>query len=298
MKTVVRELVRVDTFDPWQGGSSNATVCLTGILARGSQFDPIRGVLGEYGSVHVVSYLSPDIDAIIDVVCYYIEDLIVAHSKTVTILGASLGGDISLFVIERLRAQLGDEMVEDRISVRLDDAPIGGESMKQLPEFFRKFLLTHPYSPVPNFVGALFLLFMRGLPKDSNIEMPDDTTALAGRRITDIDEFRVWVKAQAKIGLSGHKFSMWWASMSWMCRVGEILPFGTLRGIKVVYARCNGARNDTLKQPVTGDMWLTNVPHVQILEVDTPHCAYLEANAKWLDATITSNGMLGVLRPS
>jgi hypothetical protein len=275
--------------------SSRVVVCLPGILALGSvYFAPLRSVLGRYGSVWAVDYVSKIFKA--DVVASLVAQRIARSMRNgafVTIIGSSLGGNLALLVIGDLRRILGDEIVERGVTLQLHDSPLGGQTMKGVPDFFQKLLISLPASPFPNFIINLFLRLMRVPPQDKNIEVAPDIAQLTGEEMS-LGEFVAWVKSTAIKGLTGHKFSMWWSQMSWMCRAWDSLPFRALENIPVVYLRCNGARNDTVLQPQAGDKWQSRVPHLQFVEVDSTHCGYIERNQRWVRAIIEASWILGV----
>ncbi len=246
------------------------------------------------GRVDRIDYGSANSEAIIDQSTDEAAALI-SQGYSLTLFGSSYGANLLLFVLAKLRKRLGDQMVEERITVRLDDSPMGGQTMKGLPELLRRFMIRFPSASTKlDAVGGVAMKLMRVPPKDKNIKMPSDTTALVGRQISSQPEFNAWVKAEAIKGLTGHPFSRWYNQVAWMCRVGDTLPTDALRNLRVVYVACDGEYNDTVHQPLAVEKWLKKVENLHVLTVKAPHCSYLESNDVWLKATADAYDYLGV----
>lgn len=262
-----------------------AHVFLPGILARGpQQAEPLLDSMRARGDVYCLTYTGfvLDEERVVGETDALMRSLI-DEGMSVTLVGASMGGMLAVKVVRRLRERGCDEPIK-LVAI---DSPTGGTTMTQLPQWKLPAWLVSALcwfqpSVVTSVVARLPMRMMLVSPKDENIILPYASTSDEMRRI-----FRWNIKQQAKEGLVGHRFSMYWSQIRWMLLAGaEGLPYEALDGTAVTYMRCILRRtgdNDVVRQPQASEAWKRHVPSLEIIEVDSTHCGFVERKSVWVE---------------
>lgn len=254
-------------------------ICLPGILARpDEQFGPILAELeAQGGRIHTYNYegrrFNPEalVESAVELVRSYIR-----QGTPVALLGASMGGMVVPFIMERLNS------FEHRyVRVVIVDAPTGAETMAALPNWIAwLFPALRPGVLTNLTIGKLIMRTMMVPPKRDMITFPDTATMsrLTEGACTTQEEYIDWVIETARHGLRGHLFSMWWSQLAWMIRVGRD---GTLREAceslvrtSATYVACTRG-NDVVCQPQAADWWRSQA-HIDVIEVSGTHCGFLQ----------------------
>ncbi|RYF28983.1 MAG: hypothetical protein EOO17_03135 [Chloroflexi bacterium] len=181
------------------------------------------------------------------------------------------------FVIERL-VNMG--VIVDDIHVVVVDAPWGGKTLVQGVSKVTPFVnFLHPvtrFIPVPVQEG--------GLPKRESITIPatsDQRLRVSFGNAETEERYADWVVETARRSLSGYRFSQLIGQTAWMkrcARNGSLeRAVQSLRGLRVTYIACVDSSNDVVRQPMAVDLWSKQLPDMQVIEVATPHCAFLQS---------------------
>lgn len=199
-----------------------------------------------------------------------VEDNLKAEQKTL-LFASSLGGMLTANALMQLSHW--DKATLNRfVSTIIVDSPASGEDLvlaPPVPSWVNPggaWLFNHfrPRQKSNDGYGKKLLNSFRVPPKDGEIELVDGGLTA--------DE----IKHQAIQGLSGHLFTMWYGQVKWM--LNTTLDLSSLDGLDITYIACT-ANNVTVRQPQASQAWR---PHVRrVIEVPTPHCAYLQAQPTW-----------------
>jgi pimeloyl-ACP methyl ester carboxylesterase len=251
--------------------------CLSGILQwPEDQFRPLLEVISKVGVFCPVHYRGDHFHLETTMESTVLDIFTSLNSgRRVTLIGASFGGMVIPWLLQRLRDGFGID--PSRVRVIIVDAPTGAETMKELPTWAAplvSWLTQFRLSPQINAgLGAFVLSKMVKGPRSENIAVPEDVEDEAAYKQSVINE--------ALTGLMGHKFTMYWSQLGWMSgRGGRELPYHILDGIDATYVACIGP-NETVRQPLAVDAWQAHV--YSIVEMDTAHCAFLEQKPAFVE---------------
>jgi len=199
----------------------------------------------------------------------------------VTLFGWSLGGDVVLFVIERLLRDHQD--LDEWFDAVVLDAPSGLETLKQVPGWLPEKLIVSPIgSVIFTLVGWIILLINRmgvGLPKDEFITRPDARSMkhMSGRNNFSNVEWKSWVKQEFKRSLRGHRVKPWRQQIQWMVKI--VIDGSFDRALKacdgqhIAYVACTKG-NDVIEQPLAATRWVAAVYTIWTLEAT--HAGFLQ----------------------
>lgn len=270
-------------------------VVFPGILHRClDQVKPLIPTFKELGyAVSTIDYTGTQFDA--DVVIEELTKLVDSYLENKTrlvIFASSLGGMLTARVLANLRDKHGIHQVNAYVSAIVVDVPANGSHLvlaPSVPPVFNKLAgwplrLFSPSEKANASYGAKVLKSFAVPPKDDEIEYPPGLSEEERKAHAEK------IKAQALINLSGHTFTVWVDQIKWMLST-KGLPLPSLKGLNVIYLACV-AHNITLHQPKALEAWR---PYVHLLvEVHTPHCAYLQAQETW---TVVVGECLRALTP-
>lgn len=248
-------------------GTYRTTVCLPGVLAHGErQFRPVSHVLpGCKDGPSIWEYDVPIFRPRKEVagVAACLANLTYFASDQVGLVGASLGGALTPFVVSRLAGS-----VRERLKVVIVDAPAGLETM---------------VDPMAHWASLARL----ASPITRHIDVPvtDDMLPRAAQITSRLDHWRLY--ETAKRDLSGHKVSTLVGQTAWMAKVvrdGSLAEAcKALRGLDVVYVVCAPEWNATIRQPQAVEWWRTRIPTLRVVEVKATHCGFLQNEPEFED---------------
>lgn len=247
-------------------------IALVGILNHGDKFDPLG-----YDIDRVIPY-EPRQEFVAEKYIAEAAELLTekALEGPVILIGSSLGGKLTPFIVKRWRELTCDGQL-DRLRVIIEDAPSGVESMAAA--FCNPTVGKVMTSPFGN--ALRWLSQIKVGPRDEYIEIPsaDVMIQLAGKAMAD-DDWRAWVKAESIKGLSGFSGDAWLSQLRWMITVGRdgslAAACAALDGVDTTYIACVGKGNDVVKQPYALDWWVRYVPGLKILRIEATHCGHLQ----------------------
>ena len=246
------------------------TIILPGILARcQEQVEPVVDSLARAGEVLFIDYvgLRLNVDQVVKLVKNEIEDAMDRH-HVVNLVGVSLGGALIPRILEQCSST-------DWLGVIVIDAPAGVKTLAPLPlpaaPVAKALLGFFEPGVLSNLWGNLILKLMAVPPKRENIEVPTGY---------DVEVYQDDIIAQAKQNLSGHKFSMWWSQLAFMCR--DDVPYDSLAKVTVGYYWCglgDEDANDTVRQPDALEAWRPYISGKR--RVESAHAGFLERQPTW-----------------
>lgn len=261
-----------------KSGSNAQIVAVPGILARiQEQLRPLMPVFTRFdAAVTGVNYSGTRFDAeqCITALRQTIEPNLASGRPTV-MFASSLGGMLVAQTLMQLRPAYGVNALNRVVSTVIVDSPASGKDLFLLPNLSgdagpRIGMKLRNFTPNERSNGSYGRLLLKTFgvpPKDKEIEVVP-----GGLRADEI-------KQRAIEGLSGHPFTVWYDQLVWM--LNSSLNLNGLDGLNVTYVACT-ANNMTVRQPQARDAW---APHVKrVIEVATPHCAYLQAQPSWTKA--------------
>ena len=262
-----------------QSGSANTQIVIVpGILAYSQdQAEPLMQVFaGHDATVVGLNYNGTHFDA--ERCTKALSQLILrnlADGRKTVLFASSLGGMLTAKALTDLRTHYSVSELNHAISTIIVDSPASGNDLILLPFLptginsgaGKAFSHFQPHQRANKTYGKLLLNSFRVPPKDAEIELTD-----GGPTAEDI-------KQRAIKGLSGHPFTVWYDQVRWM--LNTTLDLSKLDGLDITYVACT-ANNVTVRQPQARQAW---EPHVsRVMEVATPHCAYLQAQPTWTKA--------------
>jgi len=258
-----------------QSGSAAEILVVPGILAYSQdQTLPLMPVFERFdATVTGINYGGTRFDArrSIDALRQIIETNLANDRKTVP-FASSLGGMLMARVLGELRHIYPIHQLQTMISTVIVDSPSGSKDLIVAPflpgginpGLGNVLQLFTPSVKANEGYGRKLLDTFRNPPKDGEIELTDDGLTA--------DE----IKQAAIRGLSDHDFTVYYDQVRWM--LNTTLGLSGLDGLDVTYVACT-ANNVTVRQPQGRQAW---EPHVKrVIEVATPHCAYLQAQPTW-----------------
>lgn len=256
-------------------GGKVAFIAIPGILARSQdQLEPLMPVLESYDlEITSFDYLDEhfNADLCVTVIAREVHANILRGKPTI-LFGTSLGGMLAALALERLREIVGVDTLRAMVSTILVDAPSSGRDIILAPFLpsgtgplvGKMISRLSPSEKANTGYGKRLLGSFMVPPKDHEIELEQD-----GPTAEEI-------KRLAVNGLSGHLFTVWFDQLRWMCR--SQLHTYAVEGLDVTYIACVKG-NVTVRQPQATKAWRPYVSRV--VEVATPHCAYLQARGTW-----------------
>ncbi|MGV9002211.1 MAG: hypothetical protein ACOH18_04655 [Candidatus Saccharimonadaceae bacterium] len=193
--------------------------------------------------------------------------------RRTVLFASSLGGMLVAKLLTELRSQYGIDRINQTISTIINDSPASSEHLVLAPFLPGGInpgvgkLFTHftPSEKSNESYGKRLLNTFRVPPKDNEIELIEGGPTAAE------------IKQLAIHGLSGHAFTVWYDQLRWM--LNTTLDLTGLTGLDVTYMACIKG-NVTVRQPQAVEAWKPFVRRV--IEVPTPHCAYLQAQPTWV----------------
>lgn len=253
-----------------------------GILARHNQFEPMFPVLQEQDyDIYTLDYtrgLLYDRQRLTGWVAAFVLQLLDTYDEVVYD-GISHGGDHAFYVGEAL----GDDNVNKLSRVILHDPPSGVRTMKPMPNFAAGLFQFTAGTTVNQVLGfVLKLMLMGGTPKHENVSKPSPQHLEMLGLPADMskEDYFAYVWDQAKINLSGHKFSLWYSELGDIVRTGREIdrgefPFDAFGNVPVVMIRYVD-KNDTVLQPAASKVFAANMPNLAVLEISGTHAGFLE----------------------
>lgn len=262
-----------------------AIIVLPGVLAR--CFQQARHLLLEDVTDDVVYYDYDDRDynpgLEVENIVHSVEAW---HSagRRVTLIGSSLGGDLTAFVVERLLRDHSD--LRQWFDAIVIDPPVGKPSLKAVPDWLPdRLIVSRLGTMIFTVIGWIILLVNRtsiGLPKDRFISRPDahSMRIMSGRNNFSNEEWREWVKMEAKRCLRGHRVKPWRKQTQWMVRIfmdGSLeRALTACRGQRIVVVACMTG-NDVIMQPWSADWWAAMLQDPDVIRyVPATHAGYLQ----------------------
>ena len=197
------------------------------------------------------------------------------------LFGSSLGGRIVANALRLLEPEFDEYRLRLMVPVIIVDSPARSQDLVLAPPLsgsinpaVGKMLRgIKPSEKSNSGYGKRLLKMFMVPPKDHEIELTN------GGPTTE------QLKQAAVQGLSGHLVTGWMAQLKWM--LSTQMDLGHLSKLNATYMACTNG-NVTVRQPQAKEAWRPFVD--QVVDVDTPHCAYLQAQASW------SNSLNHVLR--
>lgn len=261
---------------------STAILVLPGILNRwNEQVGPVIDTLALYGDVFGVNYTAKSWDSqpIVDNITDFVDHELSRYERLV-IFGISIGGMITPDIVGATKRS------DDSIYTVIVEAPYGADTLRPLPPALRPLYkyaggLSILNGPVGNWIRETK---MSVLPKRENIELP------AG--VADITGYQDQIIDLAKLGLSNHTWRMMNSQNVYMARHDP--QASLLTNVKTVYVACISTKNDTVVQPKALNRWRLALPNLKVIEVDTAHAAFLEAQPTWQPKLVETFSLLGL----
>lgn len=247
--------------------SNDVTVCLSGVLQRGSeQFEPIMDCLpGNVITVHTEGR-KHDIEELVKVATQ--AALIVRSTGTLRIIGASMGGMEAPFVVGQVLKARPE--LAGRMEVVLVDAPSG---LKSLVNPMAKLMNSGLVAGIVTNILPKFVTVPGVPPKRELITVPDDAPLS--------DEFyKDAVINTAKEYLSGFPMSLFLSQIRWMIAIRKsgilFKASWSLRRVKrLTYVKCTVA-NDVVKSDLAAADWSRWCTNMDVISVEGTHCGFLQ----------------------
>lgn len=242
-------------------GGAGITACIAGMQSGGAeQFAPVANLFP--GQVSAYSYcgkrFNPD-----KLIMSIVEDIEPHIGEPIRIVGASMGGTVAPFVVERLRG-LYPDLDPALFQIVLVDSPSGADSL--FTE--RARLLAHP----------LVLKFARRLPswiKAPVIVPPESEFDVPESLITSPDAYRQVGRQASVERLSGFPLSLFVDKVGWIIRVfddgSQARACQSLDGMDVTFIRCHSHVNSVNRKTV--QHWQDMVD-LTLIEVQAAHCGF------------------------
>lgn len=256
----------------FRGGPGPHIVGIPGILTHSQmQLEPLMPVFKRYNpTISGMDYRGEHFDprtSVNQIVQMIERNLTIGHPMVP--FASSLGGMLTALALTKLREGYSVTALNQLVHTIIIDAPSGSRDLKQVPERFYGVAtrFTKRFNPKrENAAGRTLAKMMRVGPKDHEIEL------------TEGGPTAQQIKDRAIEGLTGHSSLIWYQQVQWMLRTE--LDLNKLDGLDITYIACVGKGNETVRQPQALEAWQ---PHVKkVIEVDTPHCAYLQAQPTYI----------------
>lgn len=260
-------------------------LAVPGILARSQeQLEPLLPLLNTYNLyVTGFNFAGTHFDAghAVHEIAATVRRNLTMSQQTI-LFGSSLGGMLAAQVLAELRKEYDQDHLRTMVPTIFVDSPSSSQDLILAPplsgglnptigKMVRRF---KPSTDANSGYGKKLLATFRVPPKDGEIELED-----GGLTAEEI-------KQRAVQGLSGHAFTVWFDQLRWM--LNTTLDLEPLEGLNTTYLACTKG-NMTVRQPQAQHTW---EPYVtDVVEVETPHCAYLQAQGTWtrtLDRVLSS----------
>lgn len=242
-------------------GGPGVTACIAGMQSGGGQqFAPVAHLFP--GKVSAYSYCNRQFDADA-LIMSVVEDLEPHIGEPIRIVGASMGGAVAPFVVERLRG-LYPDIDPALLQVVLVDAPSGADSL--FTE--RARLLAHPAVVriarwLPRWIQAPVIV-----PPESEFEVPEDL-------LTSPEAYRRVARNASIERLSGFPLSLFVDKVGWIMRVYEdgsqARACRSLDGLDVTFIRCHSRVNSVNRKTV--DNWC-RMADFTLIDVNAAHCGF------------------------
>lgn len=256
--------------------NENVTIAFCGVVQNGiAQFGPILDTLpGQVWSYHTETRKF-HVDRLIE---DFLEDTNKKwwfDGKNVNVVGASLGGVIAPFAIEKLR-QLNPGADMSKWHVVMVDTPCGADT---LVDKNAKFLTP---SLVSGAVTSLLPAFVKApieLPKWDEITVPPIEERHYGHREHTDDQYKQWVIEQSSRMLGIYPLALKLNQVHWMNKVARDGSFeracrNGLAGVRTTYFRCTMG-SGTVK-PTAAEKLQQWIPHMDIVDINATQCGFLQ----------------------
>ncbi len=274
-------------------GNDTTIYWIPGILSRGLEsIMPVGNTIAGYGTVYVANFPGPFFqpEEAARRIAVHAGSQIHAGKKVVFI-GSSLGGRLIPDVLRNLSTSpdiyVNQRGMRERLHTLMVDAPVGASTFAYVPRYLGPAAKLASYALRPSeranrgYGATVMSQLTKELPKDENIIVPDSGEAIMRMCGAPLgpDSYRECVKRTAAANLSGHEFTLYASQLRWMLQTP--VNFDAMGLVAYPgYVACTGD-NVTVRQPLARDTWKRRVPEMELDEVESAHCAYLEAYPLW-----------------